>query len=169
MTAREQVLERLRERIVGFAASRLQGDAAEDVAQEVLLLLHQKYPHLERLEDLLPVAFEILRFKVMATRRKSARRGEYNSVPVEDAQLPDPAIDPETAAERREMRARLTEAIGKLGERCRKILELKLQGKNFVEIQQIMGVPSVNTIYTWDFRCRKQLLELMGGNWEPQR
>lgn len=133
------------------------------------MLLHQKYAHLDRLEDLVPVAFEILRFKVMAMRRKSARRGEYNSMPVEEALLPDPAIDPETAAERREMRARLAAAIGKLGERCRKILALKLEGKNFIEIQQIMGVSSVNTIYTWDFRCRKQLLELMGGSWEPKR
>jgi RNA polymerase sigma-70 factor (ECF subfamily) len=27
-------------------------------------------------------------------------------------------------------------------------------------------VGSINTVYTWDFRCRKNLLELMGGNWE---
>ena len=24
----------------------------------------------------------------------------------------------------------------------------------------------VDTIYTWDHRCRKRLLELMGGKWE---
>jgi RNA polymerase sigma-70 factor (ECF subfamily) len=29
-----------------------------------------------------------------------------------------------------------------------------------------MGEHSVNTIYTWDLRCRKQLLQLMGGSWE---
>ena len=27
---------------------------------------------------------------------------------------------------------------------------------------------SINTIYTWDFRCRKQLLERMGRSWEPR-
>ncbi len=52
-TSREEILEKLRERIVGFAASRLQRDAAEDLAQEVLILLHQKYGHLDLLEDLL--------------------------------------------------------------------------------------------------------------------
>ena len=55
--ASERVLAQLRERIVRFAASHIAGDAAEDVAQEVLVLLHEKYAHLERPEDLLPVAF----------------------------------------------------------------------------------------------------------------
>ena len=63
---------------------------------------------------------------------------------------------------------RLMEAIGKLGERCRRIIALKLEGKNFIEIQKILGAASVNTVYTWDFRCRKQLLELMGGIWESK-
>jgi len=47
-------------------------------------------------------------------------------------------------------------------------MRLKLQGRTFPEIQKIMGVKSVNTVYTWDSRCRKHLLELMGGDWEPR-
>jgi|ERR1051326_962901 RNA polymerase sigma-70 factor (ECF subfamily) len=165
---RDEILDRLRERIVGFAASRIQRDAAQDVAQEVLMVLHEKYRHLERMEDLVPVAFEILRFKMIALRRKAVRRGEYNQVSVEDIQLPDSGVDPATDAERRELRERLMEAIQKLGERCRRIIALKLEGKNFIEIQKILGAASVNTVYTWDFRCRKQLLELMGGSWESK-
>jgi len=57
-------------------------------------------------------------------------------------------------------------AVSQMGERCRKLFGLKLEGKGFAEIQTIMGVGSINTIYTWDFRCRKHLLELMGGSWE---
>src|SRR5215471_7426364 len=53
---REQILAKLRERIVLFAASHLSRDAAEDLAQEVLMLLHEKYAHLERAEDLLPLS-----------------------------------------------------------------------------------------------------------------
>jgi len=132
------------------------------------MVLHEKYGRLERMEDLVPVAFEILRFKMIALRRKAVRRGEYNQVSVEDVQLPDPAEDPAAEAERREMRQRLMEAIGQLGERCRRIIALKLEGKNFIEIQKILGAASVNTVYTWDFRCRKQLLELMGGSWESE-
>ena len=40
---RDEILGKLRERIVRFAASHGSGDAAEDLAQEVLLLLHEKY------------------------------------------------------------------------------------------------------------------------------
>jgi RNA polymerase sigma-70 factor (ECF subfamily) len=43
---------------------------------------------------------------------------------------------------------------------------LKLEGKDFGEIKAILGAASINTVYAWDFRCRKQLLELMGGRWE---
>jgi len=165
-SSREEILEKLRERIVGFAASRLQRDAAEDLAQEVLMLLHQKYGHLERLEDLLPLSLQIVRFKMMAFRRKTQRRGEYTQVPVDTIQVPDGAADPLAAAEQREMRERLIAAVSKLGERCRKLFALKLEGKSYAEIQTILGVGSINTVYTWDFRCRKNLLELMGGNWE---
>ena len=164
--SRQETLLKLRERIVGFAASRLQRDVAEDLAQEVLILLHEKYGHVERLEELLPLALQIVRFKIMALRRKNVRRGEYNPVPVEEVQLADGAADPLALAERKEMRERLVAAISQLGERCRKMLALKLEGKSFAEIQSILGAASLNTIYTWDFRCRKQLLELMGGSWE---
>src|ERR1035441_1838633 len=85
---REQVLAKLRERIVRFAASHLSRDAAEDLAQEVLLLLHEKYAHLERVEDLLPLSLRIVRFKIMSQRRKSVRHGEYTQVSITDIQLP---------------------------------------------------------------------------------
>jgi len=164
--ARELVLEKLRERIVGFAALKMQRDAAEDLAQEVLLLLHEKYGHLDRLEDLLPLSLKIVRYKVMAYRRKAQRRGEYTQVPVDEIQVAGDGVDPLSAAEQREMRERLLTALAQLGERCRKLFALKLEGKTFAEIQAELGASSLNTVYTWDFRCRKSLLELMGGAWE---
>jgi RNA polymerase sigma-70 factor, ECF subfamily len=166
---REEILRKLRERIVGFAASRMQGDAAEDLAQEVLILLHEKYAHVTRLEELLPLALQILRFKMLALRRKSVRRGEYTQVSVDDIQMADGAPDPALAAERTEMRERLMQAISQLGERCRQMFALKLEGKTFGEMQTILGAGSINTVYAWDFRCRKHLIELMGGSWERTR
>ena len=165
---REQVLAKLRERIVLFAASHLSRDAAEDLAQEVLLLLHEKYAHLERVEDLLPLSLQIVRFKIMSQRRKSVRRGEYTQVSITDIQLPDLDANPAEYVERKQMLDRLAKAMSGLGDRCRELMRLKLQGKAFPEIQKIMGVAAINTIYTWDHRCRKNLLEAMGGSWEPQ-
>jgi RNA polymerase sigma-70 factor (ECF subfamily) len=166
---REQILSQLRERIVRYAAFHLSRDAAEDLAQEVLLLLHEKYPHLDAVEDLLPLSLQIVRFKIVAQRRKSARRGEYTQVSVSDLQLPDLDANPADQYERKEMQQRLIRAIGTLGDRCRELLRLKLAGKTFAQIQISMGVPAINTIYTWDHRCRKNLLDAMGGDWEGGR
>jgi RNA polymerase sigma-70 factor (ECF subfamily) len=158
---RDEILLKLRERIVAYAASHIGRDTAEDLAQEVLMVLAEKYGHLERVEDLLPLSLQIARFKMMALRRKSARRGEYDQVSVTDIQLPDLGEDPASYVERKEMLERLERAIGQLGERCREMMRLKLQGKGYAEIQKIMGVRALNTVYTWDHRCRKHLLELM--------
>ena len=163
---REEVLAKLRERIVRFAASHVSRDAAEDLAQEALMLLHEKYAHIERPEELLPVALQIVRFKMFAWRRKAARHGEYTQVAVTDLPLADRAESPASALERRELLESLAEALRQPGDRCKELIRLKLQGKTFPEIQKIMGVASINTIYTWDHRCRHRLLELMGGDWE---
>ena len=165
---REDILVKLRERIVIFAASYIQRDAAEDLAQETLMLLHEKYAHLDRAEDLLPLALKIVRFKIMSLRRKAVRHGEYTQVPVADIALPDLDANPADQLERKQMLDQLTRAMGQLGDRCRQLMRLKLLGKSFPEIQKIMGAGAINTVYTWDHRCRKQLLELVGGDWGPR-
>src|SRR6266567_5425414 len=108
---REEVLAKLRERIVLFAASHISRDVAEDLAQEVLMLLHEKYAHLDRPEDLLPLSLQIVRFKIMSLRRKAVRRGEYSQVSITDIQLPDLDANPADHLERKEMLDRLTRAI----------------------------------------------------------
>lgn len=169
IVSRDDILSLLRERIVLFAASHLSRDVAEDLAQEVLMLLHEKYAHLDRLEDLLPLSLQIVRFKIMSLRRKAVRHGEYTQVSVTDIPLPDLASSPADYVERKEMLERLSHAMTRLGDRCRELMRLKLEGKTFPEIQKILGVAAINTVYTWDHRCRKHLLELMGGDWEARR
>ncbi len=157
----------LRERILRFAASRLiEGSStAEDVAQEVLLVLHQKYPALDRAEDLVPLALEIARLKLWAGRRKVIRRGEHNPVSVDDLPLPSGEPDPFEQAASRERLDRLEAALKDLGDRCREIFRLKLQGLGFIEIQKHLRVSSLNTLYTWDLRCRRNLMARLGPDW----
>ena len=157
--AREQLLTGLRERIVAYAASRVGRDFAEDLAQEVLLVLETKYGHLETVEDLVPVSFQILRFKMQDLRRKQARRGEFTSVDASVLPLADGAEGQLAALEREELLARLRAALETMGGRCREMFRLKLEGRNFPEIQRLMEAANINTVYTWDFRCRKLLLE----------
>ena len=167
---RNRILELLRERIVRFAASRLGGgDAAQDIAQEVLLILHEKYSTLDRAEDLVPLALEIARFKMMGAIRKTVRRGEHTQVSVDDLPLASDAPDPFEESSRREQIEHLETALAGLGERCRELFRLKLEGLSFAEIQKRLDVASINTLYTWDFRCRQQLLERMGGAWEKKQ
>ena len=133
------------------------------------MLLHEKYAHVERLEELIPLSLQILRFKMMAVHRKAERRGERGSISVDDVQVPDLGPDPGAYVERKEMMERLRRAMTGLCERCRQLMRLKLEGKGFAEIQKRMGAGSINTVYTWDFRCRKELLDLLGGSWESNR
>jgi RNA polymerase sigma-70 factor (ECF subfamily) len=160
---RNQILERLRERIVRFAASRFGGEGAagpaQDIAQEVLLVLHEKYPALDRVEDLLPLSLEIARFKILAARRKTIRRGENTQISVDDLPLAAGGPDPFEQAARRERLEHLEAALKALGARCREIFRLKLQGLSFIDIQKRLNVGSLNTLYTWDLRCRKELQE----------
>jgi RNA polymerase sigma-70 factor (ECF subfamily) len=166
---RDEILLRLRERIVAFAASRTERDVAEDLAQEVLIVLEEKYAHVEAIEELVPLAMQIMRFKMVALRRKLVRRGETGAVSVDDVQLPDPGADVASEIEKRELLDRLATAISHMGDRCRELFRLKLQGRSYIEIQRELGATSINTVYTWDARCRRELLERVGGSWRSGR
>jgi RNA polymerase sigma-70 factor (ECF subfamily) len=163
---RDQILVNLRERILAFVTLRVSRAQAEDLTQEALMVLHEKYPHVADLTELVPLAFQVLRFKMLDAHRKSLRRGEYNQEFVDDLPLADPGDDPMMQLDQKQRVDRLLAAMAQLGERCRELFKWKLEGKSFPEIQKIMGQTSINTIYTWDLRCRKQLLALMGGSWE---
>ena len=163
---RDHILAALRERILAFATSRLSRDQAEDLTQDVLAVLHDKYPNVTELVELVPLAFQVLRYKMLDAHRKALRRGEYNQESVEDLPLADARDNPMAQLDQKQRVDRLLTAIAQLGERCRTLFTWKLEGKSFPEIQKLMGQASINTIYTWDLRCRKQLLALMGGSWE---
>ena len=167
--SREETLQKLRERLVGFAAFRMQRDFAEDLAQETLVVLEEKYRHVEAIEELVPLAIQIMRFKMAGVRRKAARQGAGTTVSVEDVQIADPAANVELDAGRREMLDRISAAMSRMGDRCRELFRLKLQGRSYAEIQKELGAASINTVYTWDARCRRELLERVGGSWEAKR
>jgi RNA polymerase sigma-70 factor, ECF subfamily len=164
--SRESILALVRERILSFAASRMQREAAEDLTQEALVLLHEKYAHVEAIEELIPLALKILRFKMASSHRKMVRRGESTQIPVDDLALASADPGPDELYERRARAERLSAALAELGPRCKELFRLKMEGRGFEEIRIILGAGNINTVYTWDFRCRKQLLERLGGSYE---
>lgn len=158
---RESTLALVRERIVSYASSRVGVDRedAEDLANETLLLLHQKYPHLDAAADLVPLAVTTMKFKILELRRNKDRGHQ----PLDQAppQSHDPG--PEQVAGSAQRQSRLLSAILTLGPRCRWLFLLKLQGFNFIEIMPRMEAASINTVYTWDRRCRAELRKLLEG------
>jgi len=131
-------------------------------------VLHEKYSALDRVEDLLPLSLEIARFKILAARRKTIRRGENAQVSVDDLPLAGAGPDPLEQVVRLQRLELLEAALKGLGARCREIFRLKLQGLNFIDIQKQLKVGSINTLYTWELRCRKELRERLGSGWESQ-
>src|SRR5260370_32133645 len=110
----------------------------------------------------------MIRVKWVSLGRKGGGQGEYTQVSVEDIQLPELGVDPVGRLERRQMSERLAAAIGQMTGRWRDLFRLKLEGKTFGEIQTVLGAHSINTIYTWESRCRKRLLGLLGGSWDKR-
>ncbi len=123
------------------------------------MVLHEKYASVSDLQQLVPLSLEIARFKIWASRRKTVRRGEHTQASVDDLPLAASDADPLEQTERRERLDRLEAALKTLGDRCRELFRLKLLGHSFPEIQKLLKADTLNTVYTWDFRCRKQLAE----------
>lgn len=134
---------------------------AEYVAQVVMRVLHQKYSHVTDPAQLVPLALQITRFKLVAQARKSARRGENRQVDVDEAPIADQRVNLILQAEQNELLEKMRAALPLLGERCREIFRLKLDGLSFPEIQAAMGALNVNTVYTWEARCREDIKRLM--------
>jgi len=167
--SREAVLTALRSRMLAFARSRVRPEVAEDLVQDALLLIATKYASAQTLDELVPLAVQILHFKMSALWRKERRRGESTAIAIEDAGLHDPAPDPEALAVSAQLLEHLAAAFRRLRGRCRDVFQLKLEGRSFREIAEFLGADSVNTVYSWDLRCRKKLRRDLGPFWELYR
>jgi RNA polymerase sigma-70 factor (ECF subfamily) len=152
----ERIVERLRVRLVEFAASRGMGDRADDVVQETLAVLWRKYRAVDAEIELIRLAFTICKYKMLEGKRPRQHAGDEgldDELPVADER---PSVEAELVD--RERQQRLRQAIGRLGERCRKLFRLRLQGKATADIAALMGA-SVPTVHVWEHRCRKSLFQ----------
>ena len=180
---RDQMIEQLRERIVAFATSRGRREVAEDLAQEVLMVLHEKYPQVTELTELVPLSFQILRFKILDLHRKTLRRGEYHQESIDDRPLADPGDDPAVQAEQKEQVGQLIDGLQQLGERCRELFRLKLQGHTFsgnstdivgersIRHHFIPGTPAVENNFSllWEDAGKSLSLQLVRAKRKPDR
>ena len=159
---RDQVLEQLRARIVAWATShqRARGIDPEDLAQDVLVELHRRYPEIQDLEDLVPLSFRILDFKVRNESRKRIRRKEDQQMPVEELFLPNPSAGPEEQMMSGERQQQLARAAGRLKPKCKQLPRMQLEYNSLKKVSELLQVPE-GTIYSRWSRCRQALKKLM--------
>lgn len=128
-------------------------------------MLLNKYSHVTALEDLTKLSVKILAYKMKESRVAEIRAQREASAQVDELPIADGRRSTLEDLLRSESVARIKMAIDGLGERCRQLLLLKLQGLGFKEIQERMAAKALNTVYTWDFRCRSQLAEVLQGDY----
>ena len=147
----------IRERILGFAISRSSRSDAEDLTQQVMIVLLSKYSNVSDQKELLPIAFGLLARLRMGLYRKRARRGEDANLGVEELQLASVADDPESRLARKELAEQLAAAIDRLNQRCQKMIRLMMEGHSAAYIQKTLGLTSTNAVYVVQSRCRAEL------------
>ncbi len=152
------------------------------MAQEVLLVLHEKYPQVESMEELVPLASADRAFQDSwapadhgaAGRVLRGRRWRNCRCPIRI-----PARWKRRSAAR--CAGRLIEALGRLGERCRDIFRMKLDGtelrrdpaalrRGFVEHRLHVGFPLPQATHGADgwplgeeAMSKEEIRKLLGG------
>ncbi len=157
---REEILEKLRERIAAYWTSIDGRDRAEDIAQQTIMLLISKYPHLHSEEDLVPLGIASSRRVRWSLIRKEKLDKVTPLSSTLDPQSPDE--DPEGLAVRAQRQAQIEEHILTLGDRCRDIFQYLVEGFSYEETAQRMGA-NLDTLYVWVHRCKKKLKDCIGG------
>jgi RNA polymerase sigma-70 factor (ECF subfamily) len=105
--------------------------------------------------------FGIAHNKALNALRRRAQRAD---VALEHAAaMPDARPNPEAEAERRDARARMEAALGRLSREHREVIELTFYHEfSYEEIAQIVKCP-VGTVKTRMFHAKQKLREWLGG------
>jgi len=130
---------------------------AEDLAQEVFLVIHRKLPGFEGRSKLTTWVYGIC-VRVAADHRKRAHvRHEAPAL------LPERPVDPEQPEQvaRREARERLDDALAALDEDKREVFVLyEIEELPMAEIAEVTGVP-LQTAYARLHAARRRMAELL--------
>jgi RNA polymerase sigma factor (sigma-70 family) len=145
--------------LTGWFRSRgVPGEEGKDLAQETIVrtLIHLKR-HGQRGDDLKPLAFTIARN--LLTER--ARRGVGNVVTLtDDIDIADPSPSPLDTVMQREECSAVATALGTLGSRHRKVIELWMRGETPADIARSLGIKR-NAADALLHRARRRLASIL--------
>lgn len=112
------------------------GTEAEDLAQEVFIVLHKNWPTIDTTRPLRPYLFGIA-FRICAAHRRRNRR----EIPLESFEVSDDSANPETAMQRTEATARLRAALERLPLSRRAVVVMHdIDGVPVLEIAQALSM-----------------------------
>jgi len=138
-------------------------DDADDAAQDALLSALVK---LEQYDPRRPFGPWLLRIVANAATDRRRRRKVRRTEPL-DPGLAAHGTRPDTAAERRELSARLRQALAELPERRRiAVVLFDVEGYAHAEIADILGIPE-GTVRSEVFHARRRLRVLLA-DWKEQ-
>jgi len=138
-------------------------DDADDAAQDALLSALVK---LEQYDPRRPFGPWLLRIVANAATDRRRRRKVRRTEPL-DPGLAAHGTRPDTAAERRELSARLRRALAELPERRRiAVVLFDVEGYAHAEIADILGIPE-GTVRSEVFHARRRLRVLLA-DWKEQ-
>lgn len=161
-------LEKLRVRIRSYAASKQGGQAAEDITQEVLVVLAEKEKALGsplKFNDAMGFAVETLKYKCLEHGRRA--RKDSREIPVDDFSThpgfvvdADQYVTLEQKQEQKQLLERLKKGIRRLPERCQKLIKFDLERLDTKTISVQLNI-SVGNVWTTRSRCYEKLKQIV--------
>ncbi len=124
-----------------------------------MLVLYERYPGVADPEQMSKLATRICANLALNWRRRKSNPARVEEVP---ESMPDaPGRDPESVTSAREIQNLLLKAIRESGDRCKRLIRLKLSGVKTREIagKLRMTTAAVDTAY---FRCLQRLRGALG-------
>jgi RNA polymerase sigma factor (sigma-70 family) len=122
------------------------------MAQRVIVVLLNKYSDVQDEANVVPLSYGIARNVI-----KEGCGQAQGEPPVE---LPDTGPGAEEHLQRSEELELLERSIQELGDRCRKLIRMRLGEKTTSEIAQAID-ESPGTLFVIEHRCRKELKAIM--------
>ncbi|MBZ0268844.1 sigma-70 family RNA polymerase sigma factor [bacterium] len=155
----------LRERFLAIARRRVPEDAAEDLVQEALRIVHEKRDLLARADAVdgtpaLAWCFQVLRNVIGNFYQRERTRSDADPVALRAALAEDaPPVTPLESLEEREAERRITEAVDELADGagdCARYVRALLDGLEPAAIAKREGV-SAPVLSRRLYRCRAKL------------
>jgi RNA polymerase sigma factor (sigma-70 family) len=160
--SRERIFSFLRIRYISIARYRLP-DFAEDIVQDTLVVVHERFSTIETLEQLIAFANQVLRNKIGNVYQSLRRKTNQ----IESQEVEEDRFDMAGEIEAGELESIIRNSIDRLGQRyshCQKILLSLYEGLSASEICEKMGITK-SQLKVRTFRCREALRSLLADNY----